>query len=255
MDNKDNVNNVNAASGSFLSKLNFKKIGAGLLVCAVAAGGFSWYNHNQRIADFHRVAEAKTRIVETQAEKNNVELIDKAQVRSIAAETMGVDESNISFDEVFLTDGSDGMFVPRHGHGRGYGHGPYCGEGNRDGYCDDDRRRGPRDGYGCYNNGYRQGEDFSGRPFGQRFQGETPSNDRPQRRNIMNRDNVAAMPEASVQKLAEGQTAQEENNKVERPGFHPVYHVLCESGNVKYNLNVDAVTGDVYRCQAGGRRF
>ena len=52
---------------------------------------------------------------------------------------------------------------------------------------------------------------------------------------------------------AKDETKQAGDNNIRRFDFHPVYNVMCEANGVRYNVRIDAVTGDVYGCHVGRR--
>ena len=223
---------------------NMKKVGACLLVGAIAFGGFNWFQHYQMKRDFQRVAEARTHMVEQEAAKNDVTLIDKAQIKSIAADAMGIDETAISWDNISLSNGPEGMFMAMDGHPGMPGHRgmmprTLCGPDNsydcpggqgdhwgRGGHWDNDDHWGP--GEGCYG-GPRGGRHYQGgqRRYHTQFSG----------------DDVA---EATA-----NTDVQQDNNKENPFQFHPVYNVICEANDVRYFLHIDAVNGHVFKCNVG----
>ena len=149
-------------AGKIFTTANLKKLGACVLVGAVAFGGFNWYQHQSMNNEFRRVAEARTHIVEQKAAKNGVELIDQAQVKAIAADAMGVDETAVTWDIISLADGPEGMFMPHPGVAAMHGHpgfmaGALCGPDNRR-WQNCPREDGHR-GYGGPHHGWSEDND------------------------------------------------------------------------------------------------
>lgn len=97
-----NTNDVmNKAKGIFTAKRI--KIGAAILaVCAVAAGGGMWYMHDQKQARKAQIAQAQMRMVQYQASQQNLNLLDEAQAKTLAAQAIGLDENVVTFRSVAL---------------------------------------------------------------------------------------------------------------------------------------------------------
>lgn len=254
-----------------------KKVGIGVLVGAVAVGGFSFYHHQQRISDFHRVAEAKTQMVAHEAEKNNVTLIDEAQVKTIAADAMGVDEAKITWNEIFLMERPGRMGLHHRGAFGPQGRPDMPGQSEQNGmqgqpamdaeyFCGPNGPRGRRgygnggQGYGCWDQGqgqgygcWDQGQEYG--PHHRSFDGklqEKATNDSNNSGDIKERP--ALPPQENNLEAKESATQSDSNgNKVRRFDFHPVYNVMCEANGVRYNVRIDAVSGEVYGCHVGRR--
>lgn len=239
-----------------ISKKNMKKAGAALVVCVVALGGLGWYGHQQKINQFHNVAQANSKIVETKLAANNVEVIDEARVKAAAAEAMGVDESSISWREIILCDGPGGHFMARGRNFDGsqgvyndrcYGpnhdindHGPYW---NRD---DNDNN----DCYGYGGNGYHRGPHHGGRHYGAGYQGG-PMNGN-QGGQQFGRDRGPGYGMMANNANAQDANTQDSNTQSTpaQVEFHPIYNVICSSNKVDYMVHVDAVSGTVLHCRA-----
>ena len=257
---------------------NMKKAGACLVVGVIAFGGFNWFQHYQMKRDFQRVAEARTHMVEQEAAKNDVTLMDKAQIKSIAADAMGIDETAISWDSISLSNGPEGMFMMMNGHPGMPGHrgmmpetlcGPAnsydCpgGQGNhwgRGGNWDRDnhwdRGNGP---YGGPRGGHHYQED-QGRHHRQ-FSGASAENGTDFNPDSV-RENGWSMPQVpdnnwdnksnAAETAVNNETKQDDNKKKDNPfQFHPVYNVICEANDVRYFLHIDAVNGHVFKCNVG----
>ena len=255
-----------------ISTGTMKKAGAALVACVVALGGLGWYGHQQKITEFHKVAQANSKIVETKLAENNIEVIDEAQVKAAAAKAMGVDESGISWREIILCDGPGGHFMARGGNFGGIrgayndrcngphhdinDHGPYWNRDDNDnndnyGYGGNGYHRGPHHGGHHYYAGNQDGA-MNGPQAGQQFgPGRGPgfgmmvNNAEAQQANDNNTDNKTQRPNLSQQN-------QDANTQSASPRmeFHPVYNVICEANNVNYMVHVDAVSGTVLHCRA-----
>ena len=86
------------------TKARLKKAAACLLIAGIVAGGWGYYHHQQEMAQHQAVMEAKTNLIESEASQKNIALLDEAAIRSIAAETIGADETGISWRSIALTD-------------------------------------------------------------------------------------------------------------------------------------------------------
>jgi len=249
-----------------ISKKTMKKAGAALVVCVVALGGLGWYGHQQKINQFHNVAQANSKIVETKLAANNVEVIDEASVKAAAAEAMGVDESSISWSEIILCDGPGAHFMAgnsfdgRRGPynaGRGFGrnhdandHCPNWDHNNDNNDNNGDDRVGGYNGYhrGPHHGGYHHYAGNQGGPMNG-YQGG-PMNG-PQFGPGMGMSKEATEQQAQNQPQNQSQP-QDTTNQTAPPKmeFHPVYNVLCNANKVDYMVHVDAVTGKVLHCRA-----
>ena len=96
----------NAVTGIF-TKSRMKKAGVLIVIAAVAAGGFSYYRHEQKIAQHTAAAAARTAMIEAQAQRENVALLSEDEVQRVAAEAIGKDAASITFRRIALTDAAD----------------------------------------------------------------------------------------------------------------------------------------------------
>lgn len=154
--------------GKIFTKSRLTKAGLLILLVCIIAGGAEYYYHQQKIAEHAQLTQARTAMLEAQADKNNLALLDEATIRSIAAQTICVDEAAVTFKEIELSD-------KPHQH--------------------DDK-------------GHKK----------DKHQVPAPQD-------------YAALSSAQATASA--------------PVFQPVYKVSCRANNLKYNLSIDAVTGDV----------
>lgn len=72
MDKKETMQTVQTTLGNIFSKSHMKKTGVGLLICGILAGGGAWYHHQQEQTEHARQLQARTTMIEAQAEQNNV---------------------------------------------------------------------------------------------------------------------------------------------------------------------------------------
>ena len=87
------------------------KIGVALIIiCAIVAGGGSWYYHQQKEAKRAQLAQAQTRMVQYQANQNNMQLLDETKVRALAAQAIGLDESQLTFKQIQLENKWDDAY-------------------------------------------------------------------------------------------------------------------------------------------------
>ena len=89
--------------GIFTSSF-FKKTAAVFVIGAFCAGGSAWYLHEQKAAKKILVAQARTSIIETQAEEKNITLIGTEAVRALTAKVIGVEESALAYKEISLKE-------------------------------------------------------------------------------------------------------------------------------------------------------
>ena len=103
-ENPTSMETMKKHARSILTTARLKKAGAVLIICAVAAGGGSWYHHQQKQTEHAQIAQARTNMIEAQAAQHNMSLLDTDQIRSIAAESIGIDEGSITYREIALMD-------------------------------------------------------------------------------------------------------------------------------------------------------
>lgn len=104
MDKNDSQQNIKNKWKRIFTKKHFIQASAGLLFCGVLAAGGGWYHHQQEQAEHAQFLAAHTNMMEAQANKNNVALLDSATIRSLTAEAIGLDENTITFREITLLD-------------------------------------------------------------------------------------------------------------------------------------------------------
>lgn len=226
----------NAVTGIF-TKSRMKKAGVLIVIAAVAAGGFSYYRHEQKIAQHTAAAAARTAMIEAQAQRENVALLSEDEVQRVAAEAIGKDAASITFRRIALTDAAD-----------------------RDQHEKDGRKKEHREGkHGKHKDrGEVTTEDYFHLAESQRMQHAPAA---PQ-----NAPAPAAAPGASAdaaQAPAGAPVPPAENADAAAsaapgmpgriaPAFLPVYKVTCIADNVKYKLRIDAVSGNVLSREVEG---
>ena len=104
MDKKEMMKNAQTTLGSIFTKSRLKKVGIGILICGLLAGGGTWYQHQQKQAEHAQQLQARTMMLEAQAAQNNVALLPADSIRSLTAEAIGIDETAITFREISLKD-------------------------------------------------------------------------------------------------------------------------------------------------------
>lgn len=102
-------NETNATGSRRFSRV-FTKKRLGSLVAAVAivllaGGGATYYQHTQARAAHAQERAAMSQLNAIQAEKMGVALLSEAQIRSIAADAIGQEETAVTFDEIGLMTG------------------------------------------------------------------------------------------------------------------------------------------------------
>jgi hypothetical protein len=188
-----------------------------LVICAIAGAGGSYYFHQQRVAQRMEERQAQSQVVAYEASRNHVNLLSEDQVRAAVAQAVGQDESSIQFKEITLEnkDGHD-----RDGH-------------DKDKHDKNKQQKGDRDKKD------KRGQQPAGNPPQQAQPG-------PAMQQVMPPADGAAPEGAAAPDAAAGATAAAKPDKA-MMSFHPSYEVECTVGNLKYEFNVDAVSGDILR--------
>ena len=105
----ENYNENKDTVSSRLSRIFTKKrvggLAAVLALALVAGGGASYYEHAQERAAHAQERAAMSQLNAIQAEKMGVTLLSEAQIRSIAADAIGQEETAVTFDEIDLMTG------------------------------------------------------------------------------------------------------------------------------------------------------
>lgn len=196
-----------------------KKAGIAAVIIAVLGGAGAWYHHSQEQALHLQQQQARTALVTAQASERSLSLLDENTIRSITAEAIGQDETAITFKQIALMNAAD---VREPGN-------KDKGKDKKDGDRRDKHEKGPQ-------------KDEQGGPRDQGPQGQGPQGpeDLPQ---PSGNESSAARP-AQGPKGPDGMAPQQ---GAHTPDFRPVYRVNCNVGNVRYHVEIDAVSGKVIR--------
>ena len=207
---------METAKGIFSAK-NLKRAGIVAVIGAVLAGGGAYWHYGQEAAAKARVSEARTQMVRTQAEKEGRALLSENEVRTLVADAIGMDETAITYRRIELTEN----------RAKGMKHGDVRHRENHDDW-DDDWDHDDRD-----------------------HRDQKNKHDRRERRG----DHMADA--HGKQMLPQGAAAPQQAPPAPAPGtasaapaphrtlFQPVYRVKCYANNVKYDLILDAQSGEV----------
>ena len=212
---------METAKGIFSAK-NLKRAGIVAVIGAVLAGGGAYWHYGQEAAAKARVSEARTQMVRTQADKAGLALLSEDAVRTLVADAIGIDETAITYRRIELTDNrAKGM---KHGDDKHKGD-------HRDGDHRDQKDKHERKD--------RHGDQpMAARETPQPAPEGAPAPAAPQQ------PLAAPAPDAAMPAPAAPGTA----SAAPAPSpalFQPVYRVKCYANNVKYELILDAQSGDV----------
>ena len=219
---------METAKGIFSAK-NLKRAGIVAVIGAVLAGGGAYWHHGQEAAAKVRVAEARTQMLRQQADKAGLALLSEDTVRTLVADAIGVDETAITYRKVELTDNR----AKRMKH-------------------DDDKHKGDhrdgdhRDQKDKHERKARRGDQpMDAKQTPQPAPEGAPAAAAPQQPLAAPAPDAAmpasdaAMPAPAAPGTASAAPA------ANRTLFQPVYRVKCYANNVKYELILDAQSGDV----------
>ena len=102
-------NETNATGSRRLSRVFTKKrlggLAAVIALVLLAGGGATYYQQTQARAAHAQERAAMSQLNAIQAEKMGVTLLKEAQIRSIAANAIGQEETAVTFDEIDLMTG------------------------------------------------------------------------------------------------------------------------------------------------------
>ena len=217
---------METAKGIFSAK-NLKRAGVVVALGAVLAGGGAYWHHGQEVAAKERVSEARTQMVRTQADKAGLALLSENEVRTLVADAIGVDETAITYRKVELMDNrAKGM---KHGDDK------YKGD-HRDGDHRDQKDKHER-------KARRGDQSMDTRQMPQSAPGGAPA--APQQPLAAPAPD-AAMPASDAAMPTPAAPSTASAAPAPSPAlFQPVYRVKCYANNVKYELILDAQSGDV----------
>lgn len=188
-----------------------KKAGIAAVIIAVLGGAGAWYHHSQEKAMHLQQQQARTALVTAQASSRSLTLLDENAIRSITAEAIGQDETAITFKQIALTNAADA----------------------RDG--------GKKDKEKDKKDGERRDKREKGQPKDEQRAQEPQGPQAPEARQQPDGSAPADMP------APQGPDAQAPQQAMHAPDFRPVYRVNCNVGDVRYRVEIDAVSGKVLR--------
>lgn len=185
-----------------------KKAGIAAVIIAVLGGAGAWYHHSQEKTMHLQQQQARTALVTAQASSRSLTLLDENAIRSITAEAIGQDETAITFKQIALTNAADARDGSKKDKERD----------KKGGEHRDKREKGqPKD--------EQRGQEPQGPESRQQPDGNAPAD--------------APAPQ--------GPDAQSPQQAMHAPDFRPVYRVNCNVGDVRYRVEIDAVSGKVIR--------
>ena len=98
---------IKIKAGEIFTLARIKKAGIGVLICAVIAGAGGVYWHQHKVIEHTKIIQARTRMIEAQAAKNNITLLDSVKIKKIVAEAIGMAGASIEYKQLELTDRVD----------------------------------------------------------------------------------------------------------------------------------------------------
>lgn len=215
---------METAKGIFSAK-NLKRAGIVAVIGAVLAGGGAYWHYGQEAAAKARVSEARTQMVRTQAEKEGRALLSENEVRTLVADAIGMDETAITYRRIELTEN----------RAKGMKHG-------------DDKHKGDhRDGDHRDQKDKHERKDHRGDQPKAVHDRQMPTLDAP----APQQTSPALAPDAqqpAAPALDAASPAPGTASAAPAPNralFQPVYRVKCYANNVKYDLILDAQSGEV----------
>ena len=183
-----------------------------MLVSLVSAGG-AYYHHQQAQARSVAEKQARSEMITAQASQRGIVLIDEAHVRTVAADALGKNESDLTFHTVQLE-----LKDP------------------------DDRNSKHKDG--------KHDRDGKHTAMSQTGSSTPPEAVQAVPTGILANDAAPADSANVPMTRATAQSATAPASNANMPqAFHPVYKVKCHADKVEYKLRIDAVTGMVLTCK------
>ena len=130
------MQNVKNQVKSVSTPVRLKKAAALAVLVGIVSAGGAYYHHSQAEARSAMEKQARSEMLATQAEQRGIVLIDEDHVRTIAADAIGKDVTELDFRKVYLMmkdhDDRDGKHDKKHKHDRKH---------DRDGWREPDRDR------------------------------------------------------------------------------------------------------------------
>ena len=214
---------METAKGIFSAK-NLKRAGIVAVIGAVLAGGGAYWHHGQEAAAKVRVSEARTQMLRQQADKAGLALLSEDVVRTLVADAIGVDETTITYRKIELTD--------NRAKGRKHDDDKHKGD-HRDGDHRDQKDKHER-------KARRGDQPMDAKQTPQPAPEGAPAAAAPQQ------PLAAPAPDAAAPAPAPAAPGTASAAPSPSPAlFQPVYRVKCYANNVKYELILDAQSGEV----------
>ena len=105
--NRNFIGRIKSVVVTILTKINFKKVGIGMLVCAVITGAGSIYWHQQKAAERQKIIQARSTMIEMQAAQNNIILLDGERIKGIVAAAIGGNNPKFDYLQMELMSSND----------------------------------------------------------------------------------------------------------------------------------------------------
>ena len=254
-----------------MSRVFTKKRTLGLAACLalvlIAGGGASYYHHAQERAAHAQERAALSELTAIQAEKMGVSVLSEAEIRSIAADAIGQEETAVTFDEISLMTGAPGEHFGKHGDKERVEHRKdqqdkhqKAHEGRDEALraAPPDERSGAPDGADGaqpWHHGADGEAEHPGAPDGQPMKSGMPGGAPPQAPTDNAAPKNAQVHEEGQPPLPpEGAEAPQARGEARSAGGQPpfgapspqfTYLVHCTAGGMHYTLAIDAVHGTV----------
>lgn len=260
-------NETNATSSRRFSRVFTKKrlggLAAAVALVLLAGGGATYYQHTQARAAHAQERAAMSQLNAIQAEKMGVTLLSEAQIRSIAADAIGQEETAVTFDEIDLMTGEQARGLRGKEHDGRAEHEKDKRKEKQEPKEKEDRAEHPAQARaGAPGENARDGKAPDGRAARRAdavADGERPAPGLPPAAgNALDGTALDGSASESAQPLppapaadqlaAPGQDAAgaPHGARLAAPGPHFTYLVHCTAGGMRYTLRIDAVSGNVF---------
>lgn len=265
--------NEKATVSSRLSRVFTKKrlggLAAAVAIVLLAGGGATYYQHTQAHAAHAQERAAMSQLNAIQAEKMGVTLLSEAQIRSIAADAIGQEETAVTFDEIDLMTGEQARDLREKEHDGRAEHEKDKRKEKREPKEKEDRAEHPAQARaGAQDENMRDGKAPDGRAA--QLAGAVAGDERPAPGLAPAAENgpdgsasesAPSLPPAGAvlqpQNAMRGQQSAmrvpqsgDASQDTARPRFAPgprfTYLVHCTAGGMRYTLRIDAVSGNVF---------
>lgn len=258
----ENYNENKDTVSSRLSRVFTKKrlggLAAAVAIVLLASGGATYYQHTQARAAHAQERAAMSQLNAIQAEKMGVTLLSEAQIRSIAADAIGQEETAVTFDEIDLMTGEQARDLREKEHDGRAEHEKDKRKEKQEPKEKEDRAKHPAQARaGAPGENARDGR--AARRADAVADGERPAPGLPPAAgNALDGTALDGSASESAQPLppapaadqlaAPGQDAAgaPHGARLAAPGPHFTYLVHCTAGGMRYTLRIDAVSGNVF---------